>query len=91
MSKRKVEGRYDYDGMCKPVNGKPHWKEQETFSVSIFQWVKKSNGGLKKSKSVYRIHGRVEDAEAVYKRAEEVCTELDQGISIAPLKSETAR
>lgn len=77
MVGRKAADRHDYDGSCKP--GGAMIFAQETFSVSVFKWVKKASGGLKKAKSVYRIYGSVHDPESVYRRAEEVCDHLDNG------------
>ena len=88
--KRKIEGHYDYFGACAPwsTGGLLH---HETFSVSVFMWVR-SKTGLKKSKSVYRIYGYVNNPEAVYKRAEEICDLLDKGlIGTLTRKSERVR
>ena len=78
MSDREGVGNYDYDGSCKPGAGS--WASQETFSVSIFKWVKRASGGrLKRAKSVYRIYGLVSDPEKVYQRVGDVCDFLDHG------------
>lgn len=74
---RNADGRYDYSGACAPWSDGSHGSN-ETFSVSVFMWVR-SRSGLKKAKSVYRISGRIDKPEAVYKRADEVCDFLDQG------------
>jgi len=85
MSKdREKLGRWDFDGACKPGNSLP----KDTFSVSIFQWVQKKSGGLKKSKSVYRVKGSFHYPEQVYKRAGEICDFLDNGGKLFK-KSET--
>jgi hypothetical protein len=47
-----------------------------TFSVAVFQWLPKSSGkGLKRSKSIKRISGRVNEYAQVYARAELFCVE----------------
>ena len=80
MIGRKMENKYDYDGQCSPRHFGVGWVGQGTFSVSVFQWAKKSSGnGLKKAKSVYRIYGLIGNPDKVYQRAEEVCDFLDAG------------
>ncbi len=48
-----------------------------TFSVGVFQWLPKANGGLKKSTTI-RVNGYVADAEAVYGKADELCERLNR-------------
>lgn len=79
---RRKLGRYDYEGLCDPTTeaGIAHPYSFSTFSVRIFQWITRNNGkGLKKSKAVYRIRGRVTDAYNVHRRAEEICDKLEKG------------
>lgn len=69
--------KHGYDGNCKP--GK-HYSEQQTFSVGIFQWLPKASGkGVKRSAVKYRVRGNIDNADAVFARALEVCTQLDAG------------
>ena len=86
---RKIDGHYDYDGACDPKH--LCFSSYETFSVSVFRWVSKAGGkGLKKTKSVYRIHGIVSNPASVYRRAEEICNFLDGG-GILNKKSERVK
>lgn len=85
---RRTENAYDYQGSCGPREYGIGW--WETFSVSIFQWVKGNTGRLKKAKSVYRIKGLISDNEKVYARAEELCDLFDTGVTMSQ-KSETVR
>jgi hypothetical protein len=74
---RKREGKYDYDGACKP-GGTQTLGSQETFSVGVFKWLPKAGGkGLKRSPVIYRVKGRMSQPEKVYDRAEELCDWLD--------------
>ncbi len=73
-----IEGRHGFDGEFMP-NKDSKFFPGATFSVSIFQWIPKASGkGLKKGKVVYRVRGRVGDAEKVYARAREVCRHFDR-------------
>lgn len=85
---REVEEHYDYSGSCAPRASELRWGAQKTFSVGIFQWVRKEKGGLKRSAVVYRISGSVHTPEKVYQRAEEVYDLLDGGLTLVK-KSET--
>ena len=74
----RTAGKYDYDGGCAPCLGGTY-KGQETFSIGIFRWLPKASGkGLKRGKVVYRIRGKVSDAEKVYSRAQEICRSIDE-------------
>lgn len=85
---RRTENAHDYQGSCGPREcGIGCW---ETFSVSIFQWVKGKTGRLKKTKSVYRVKGSVSNSEKVYARAEELC-DLFDNCTVMSRKSETVR
>ncbi len=74
-----VAGLWDFDGGCKPkVFDSGPSSMHATFSVAVFQWLPKSSGrGLKRSKSIKRISGRVRDFEMVYARAELFCAAKD--------------
>ena len=67
-----------------------------TFSLGIFRWLLKASGkGLKKSAVMYRVKGYTSNPEPVYKRAKEICEELDEEFPHIPMwlgyrKSETA-
>ena len=66
----KPAGTWDYYGEGDPAhhpNGIPIWR---TFTVGVFQWVPKSGGGTKKSKSIKRIKGYTEFPGEVYLKAQ---------------------
>lgn len=65
MSKK--AGTWAFDRECKPEPG------EKTLFVGIFQWIPKKGKGIKRSKSVCRVSGLVEEADLVYQRAEEIC------------------
>ena len=49
-----------------------------TFSVGIYQWLPKASGrGLKKSKTI-RVNGYVVEPELVYRRAQQLCDQLNR-------------
>lgn len=72
-----VAGLWDFDGGCKPkILDRSPSSMYATFSVAVFQWLPKSSGkGLKRSKSIKRISGRVNEYAQVYARAELFCVE----------------
>jgi hypothetical protein len=80
---RKKEFKHDFSGSCKPEEIQKsfsNWKPA-TFSVGIFQWLPYAAGkrkGLKKSVVKYRVKGFTSNPEPVYKRAREICDELDR-------------
>ncbi len=54
--------------------------EIKTFSVGIFKWVATANGkNLKPSKALVRVHGHPSDAEKVFKMADDIVQQLDNG------------
>lgn len=60
-------------GQCAP--GKAGSRRYETFSVGCFQWLPRSDGGLKKGKVVERFQGRTDAPDEVYARAAAWCAE----------------
>lgn len=56
-----------------------------TFSVGVFQWLKKPVGKeLKKSKAICRVLGYTAEADRVYAKAVEICARLNrEGASAA--------
>ena len=73
------EGKHDFDGSCAPF-GREAFFGQKTFSVGIFQWLRKSSGkGLKRGPVKVRVSGYVSDADKVYARARLIVGELDRG------------
>lgn len=82
---RKEEFKHDFSGNCAPdPNGVAY--PQASFSVGIFQWLLKISGkGLKKSAVKYRVRGSISNYQLVYKRAEEICNELDEEFPNFPI------
>lgn len=60
-------------GQCAP--GQTGGRRYETFSVGCFQWLPRSDGGLKKGKVVERFQGRTDAPDEVYARAAAWCAE----------------
>lgn len=91
----KIEGQYDFDGDCMPGEHSKLSIEaypKSTFSVGIFQWLLKASGkGLKRSKVVYRVRGKVGNAELVYGRARRICRLFDKNPNWTGKKSETIK
>ncbi len=76
MENMNYEGMWDYDGAYDP--NKPHAFHSETFSVGVFQWVKRASGkGLKRTAVVKRIRGSVSNPEEVYSEAQKCCDQLN--------------
>ena len=68
-----TDGLWDFDGFCV---GSTQWK---TFSVAVFQWVKRSRGkDIKRGKSIKRFKGIVGREEETYEKAEAYCLELEK-------------
>lgn len=66
-------GKHDFDRNI--VDG---WNK--TFSVGVFMWKLKKNGKeLKKSKSIVRVSGLLENKEKVFSVAESIAKHLDNG------------
>ena len=77
------EGKHDYDGACAGNTN------MATFSVGIFQYVRKSSGkSLKRGPVKYRVKGPSHMADHVYARAKHVCKLLDNGADMGK-KSES--
>lgn len=55
-------------------------KEQQTFTITIFQWQKKRGGkSLKRTKGKVRIIAIPQDYDAALEKAEEIAAALDKG------------
>ncbi len=56
------------------------WMERySTFSVGIFQWLKKASGrGLKQSRAICRVMGYTAEPDRVYDKALEICARLNR-------------
>lgn len=68
-------GKHDFDKENAIINGM-----NITFSVGIFKWELKNNGGeMKKGKAIVRISGLVINKEKVFEMAENVVKQLDAG------------
>lgn len=77
------EGVHDYSGEYIPGNSRPYGN-CNTFSVGIFQWLKKSSGkGLKKSAVKFRVKGYSHKPDQVFRVAVRYCMMFDQGIPVS--------
>lgn len=84
--------KHGYTGSLAPFGGEPKFSSQSTFSVGIFQWLPKKTGvGLKKSAVKYRVRGYVSNADAVYTRAKEICSRMDNETWVYNKKSEMVK
>jgi len=76
-------GKHGYSGSCAPIGSE--YFGNNTFSVGIFEWLPKVGGkGLKKSAVKVRVKGPFSRAEYVYRKAKQVCSELDEGTYSGP-------
>lgn len=79
------EGEWDFYGSCAPSRdgSEPVFAGQVTFTLGLFQWVRRgragSGKGLKCGKVQYRVKGRVDNAAAAYFEAERLCSERNSG------------
>lgn len=86
-------GTHGYSGSCAPAAGGAGSAAHSyaTFSVGVFEWLRKSSGkGIKKSPVKVRVKGPVSKPQVVYETAQRVCDELDRGVYQGP-KSITCR
>lgn len=76
-------GRHDYDGACAP--GQPTWNHNGTFSVGIFQRVKRTDRNqpktLKRGPVICRVKGLTSEPEMVYQLAERICDVFDRAMN----------
>jgi hypothetical protein len=84
-----VVGQHDYFGACDPAHGdaaaaRTGERVAETFSVGVFEWRPKKRRGLKPGPVKVRVRGLTSNPIAVYRRAKEVCDELDSGAYRGP-------
>lgn len=78
------EGMWDYDGSCAPNRDGTGtaWHGQETFTLGLFQWVRRGRDGtgegLKRGKVQERVKGYVGLAHEAYDKAEQICAERNE-------------
>lgn len=87
-------GRYDFDGACVFLypTSPPGWRGkkvampdngQQTFSLGIYRYIERADGGLKRGKVVRRVKGHfgtgADAPERAFEEAERVCEELEAG------------
>ena len=78
--------KHDFSGSCVPGQGS--WNQ--TFSVGIFQWIPKSSGkGLKKSAVKFRVSGPSSEKDVVFRKARQICDDMDKGTFKLKTKSMT--
>jgi hypothetical protein len=84
--------RFDFDGACIQVEFPHSWRRgrirslapgQQRFSLGIFQYVERADGGLKRQGGRHRrIHGRFgfgdSAPERAFEEAERACEELER-------------
>ena len=71
-------GTHAFYGACAP--GGSVLSNNETFSVSCFEWVPYSRGkGTKRGLTKVRVKGFTDDPQPVFDCAAEVCRQLDAG------------
>lgn len=81
---QQLAGKHDFEGNCAPEETGTI-RNQETFSVGIFQWVPKSSGkGCKRSAVKVRVKGPFHKPSAVYAKAGEIVSALDAGTYSGP-------
>lgn len=77
-------GKHDFEGNCAPGETGTI-RNQETFSVGIFQWVPKNSGkGCKRSAVKVRVKGAFDRPAGVYAKAREIANALDAGTYSGP-------
>lgn len=77
--KPKPHGTWDWFGSCDPQHHKGAFA-YETFSVGVFQWVRKSKGrGTRKGAIIGRIVGSTANPESTYARANAECDAHTKG------------
>ena len=77
-------GKHGFDGNCAP-GALGTIRNQDTFSVGIFEWLPKSGGkGCKRSTVKVRVKGCFSDPDKVYAKAREIASLLDEGQYIGP-------
>lgn len=79
-------GRYDFDGAGVLPGVPGDWRTfpgQQTFSLGVFRYVERADGGLKRGKVVRRVKGYFgagdHAPERAFEEAERVCEELEAG------------
>lgn len=81
-------GQYAFFGLLDPAHG-TQFGEWDTFSVAIFKVESTKDGkGKKRGKTIIRIGGATDDPEYVYRRAQKICTVLNE---VKPETLERAR
>lgn len=79
-----VAGQHAWYGNYDPAHYTPLYGNYYTFSVSCFEYLPKSSGGLKRGPAKVRVSGRRDKPEKVYEKATEICRLLDAGTYDGP-------
>ena len=80
-------GKHEFSGSCAPGVG---WVNYINFSVGIFEWMPCNFKGkprmdcCKRGKVKVRVSGNISCEHAVYKKAREICQQLDAGTYDGP-------
>lgn len=76
-----ILGKHAWASSCGPGDGYGF----HTFSVGVFEWVKRSSRfGVKRGLVKVRVEGLSSQSEAVYAKAAEVVNQLDAGTYAGP-------
>jgi len=86
---RAEPGKHDFSGNCVPrQDGSSLYPSQETFSVGVFEWLRRGRKGdgkcCKAGPVKVRIKGLVADPAAVLAKAKEIAAALDAGTYTGP-------
>jgi hypothetical protein len=85
-------GRHYFDGACAPWPGHKGWWEHKTISVGIFKAVLTAKGDkCKRGPVLYRVKGRLAQADQVFARATEICQRMNIEQWYETKKSEVVR
>lgn len=78
-------GAHGFEGKCAPLSASKSWGDRnKTFSVGVFQWVARREGGVKRGKVKVRVRGWMSAPDPCLKRAAEIAAQLDAGTYDGP-------
>jgi hypothetical protein len=85
MPDPKPAGTWDFYGACAPYEHGPIRRSghQESFTLGVFQWVKRAGGKrTKRGKVVYRVKGRVDAPAEAYDAARAFCARKNAEVEL---------
>jgi hypothetical protein len=83
MSTEPKAGTHGFYGSCAPLNDGAR-SRYTTFSVSVFEWLPKHRGGVKKGTAKVRVQGLTANPQPCYDLAAKIAAELDAGTYSGP-------